>query len=88
MTLAEHHLANQDLGGCIAALDSHWRRFLETFVSEEAVLQAAQVTGLRHGALPPTDTSGRAGADASTTGRPAEEIPRTGILDRVRRWWK
>jgi hypothetical protein len=88
MTLAEHRLANQDLGGCITALDSHWRRFLEAFVSEEAAMQAAQVAGMRHGAAAAADAESRPGADASAAGRPAGEVPRTGILDRVRRWWK
>jgi len=96
LALAEHHLADRDLGACIIDLDAHWPRFLDTFVTDEAAEQAALAAGLRgprlaaggvdtaRGTSPPTGP-GEPGSGAKAP--PAAE-DRTGILDRVRRWWK
>lgn len=70
---AEARLAAGDVGGCIEELETHWPRFLATFVSDEAADRALRA-------------SADAGWPADG-GAPAPP-PRTGILDRVRRLWK
>ena len=74
------HLRDGDLGACAIELDSHWARFLDAFVSDDAAARAAQArlaAGAPAGAV-------RAGGSSTP---PAGSTP-GGILDRVRRWWK
>lgn len=47
LALADHHLASGDLGACVLDLDSHWPRFLDAFVTEDAADRAALAAGIR-----------------------------------------
>jgi len=74
LSLLEQRLAANDLGGCLVALDTHWPRFLATFVSDDAV--AASRLDTSHG--PPTPAAA-----------PPPSVERSGgLFDRVRRWWQ
>jgi len=75
LAIVEERLAAGDLGSCALELDRHWARFLDAFVTDEAAERAAVA---RQAADPAPQRASEAPA----------ETPRTGILDRVRRWWK
>lgn len=73
ITLFESHLAADDLGACVLDLDSHWLRFLEQYISDQAVELTAQAARSEP-------------AGAAVTAQPAE---RSGsLIDRMRRWWQ
>jgi hypothetical protein len=91
LALADHHLTSGDLGACVLDLDSHWPRFLDTFVTDDAADRAALAAGLRsgrgggdEGERPATSGTGQTAADA----KPAADRSRTGFLESVRRLWK
>jgi hypothetical protein len=73
LALLDHHLAEADLGGCLAEIDDPWARFLLTYVPAPAERVADD---------PPAD--GGAASPPRTARQPAP----TGILDRVRQWWR
>ncbi len=91
LALADHHLASGDLGACVLDLDSHWPRFLDAFVTDDAADRAALAAGIgaRRGAG--VDTQGAGTRDSDETAadtKPGADRTRTGFLDQVRRWWK
>ena len=93
LALADHHLASGDLGACVLDLDSHWPRFLDAFVTEDAADRAALAAGIRarHGTGEEGNGapgSARATADMAAEPKPGADRPRTGFLDQVRRLWK
>ena len=74
IALFESHLAADDLGACVLDLDSHWLRFLERYISDQAVELAVQAARSEP-------------AGAADTAIPAAE--RSGsLIDRMRRWWQ
>ena len=77
----EQHRAAGDLGAAAIALDGAWVRFLDAFVTDEAVERAIQARAA-------AETAGDAGTGPAPTTGAAAETARGGILDRVRRWWK
>lgn len=91
LALADHHLASGDLGACVLDLDSHWPRFLDAFVTDDAADRAALAAGIgeRRGAGVDTQgAGGRSSAETAADPKPGADRTRTGFLDQVRRWWK
>jgi hypothetical protein len=91
LALADHHLASGDLGACVLDLDSHWPRFLDAFVTDDAADRAAFAAGIgdRRGAGVDTQGAGaRGSAETAADTKPGADRTRTGFLDQVRRWWK
>ena len=82
LALVEERLAAGDLGACAVELDRHWARFLDAFVSEAAAARAEAARQASAEAARGDEARAPVARDA------APEAPRTGILDRVRRWWK
>lgn len=82
LAAVEERLAAGDLGACAVELDRHWARFLDTFVTDAAAARAEAARQASAGAA----RGDEGGAREAREGGP--ETPRTGILDRVRRWWK
>lgn len=82
LALVEERLAAGDLGACAVELDRHWARFLDAFVSEAA---AARAETARQASAEVARGDGDRAPEGSGS---AAETPRTGLLDRVRRWWK
>jgi hypothetical protein len=74
LALLDHHLADADVGGCLAEIDDPWARFLLAFVPAPAV---PVVDG-----PPPADTR-------RPPARSARQTPASGgMIDRFRQWWK
>jgi hypothetical protein len=91
LALADHHLASGDLGACVLDLDSHWPRFLDTFVTDDAADRAALAAGLRSGRGDGEEGPGAAARGTGQTAadpKPAADRTRTGFLEAVRRFWK
>jgi hypothetical protein len=91
LALADHHLASGDLGACVLDLDSHWPRFLDAFVTDDAADRAAFAAGIgdRRGAgVDPQGSRARGLAETAAGTKPGADRTRTGFLDQVRRWWK
>ena len=91
LALADHHLASGDLGACVLDLDSHWPRFLDAFVTDDAADRAALAAGIgaRRGAGVDAEEGGaRGSAEKAADAKASADRTRTGFLDQVRRWWK
>ena len=73
LALIDHQLNAGDLGGSVIELDSHWPRFLEAHIDEQAVAIAAEEGDRQRAA---------AAAEAS------RQHERTGMFDRLRQWWQ
>ena len=72
LALIDHQLNAGDVGGSVLELDSHWPRFLEAHIDQEAVAIAAEEG----------DRQRAAAAEA------ARQPERTGMFDRLRQWWQ
>ncbi len=70
LDVVEQRLAANDLGGCLVELDGYWPRFLEEFVSDDAVAAVDRVEPPVRGAAAPVEPPARSG----------------GMFDRMRRW--
>jgi hypothetical protein len=91
LALADHHLASGDLGACVLDLDSHWPRFLDAFVTDDAADRAALAAGIgaRRGAgVDAEEGRARGSAETAADAKAGADRTRTGFLDQVRRWWK
>jgi len=72
LTVAAERAAAGDVGGCLVELDGAWPRFLR-----------------KHVAVPDVASEGRTTASAGVAPGPTEAPPaRSGVVDRVRRWWQ
>ncbi len=85
LTLADQHLADGDLGACLADLDAHWPRFLDAFVTAAADQATDGAVASSH-----SDGDGHSGSVQGTNGttQPGTEPAKTGLIDRLRRWWQ
>jgi len=73
LAVASQRAAAGDVGGCLVELDGPWPRFLRTHVGVPDDLAV--------GREPPTSNA------TNPTGSP-EPPARSGVVDRVRRWWQ
>jgi len=72
LAVADERFAAGDIGGCLVDVDGHWPRFLERFVPPVAA------------AAPDPAATGAGGLGTDESAQPQ----RTGVMDRVRRWWQ
>ena len=74
LALLDSHLVARDIGACVVELESHWPRFLETFISIEALELA--------------NRPGPLGSDASVGPSPAAPQRAGGLLEKMQTWWR
>jgi hypothetical protein len=76
LAVADERFVAGDIGGCLVDVESHWPRFLEDFVAP-AMPDAPASTD-------PATASAAGGSKPEEAAQPQ----RTGVMDRVRRWWQ
>jgi hypothetical protein len=68
----DHGFRKGDVGGTLAALETHWPLLLETLIDEQALVALIRQQ-------PP---------EAAPAGTEPPDAPRQGMLDRLRSWWR